>query len=93
MNISISNLGYRVTEESLSATFATHGAVCSTTLERDGQGGHSRALVVMHDAREGAAAIQRLNGSIMDGRIIRAEEVAGRSELPCEHPVAYRSGR
>lgn len=95
MIISISNLGYRVTEESLNATFATHGTVSSTTLTRDEHTGHSRgrAIVVMHDARERAAAIQRINGSIMDGRIVRAEEVAERHTQPEEHPAANPNGR
>lgn len=95
MIISISNLGYRVTEESLSATFATHGTVSSTTLVRDEHTGHSRgmAIVVMHDGRERAAAIQRINGSIMDGCIVRAEEMVEHRKVPAEHPAANRRAR
>ena len=82
MIISVSNLGYRVTEASLDATFAAHGTVSSTTLVRDEQTGHSLALVVMPDAGERAAAIQRIHGSILDGRPVRAEEVTE------DHPAA-----
>jgi RNA recognition motif-containing protein len=95
MNIFISNLGYRVTEESLNATFATHGTVCSTTLVTDAHTGHAEgtAIVVMRDATERAAAIQRIDGSIIDGRMIRAIEAVGSEELPRWHPAAQQPAR
>ena len=76
MNIYISNLGHRITDESLMAVFAAHGTVHATTIVMDTLTGRSRGFAYVHmpDASEAAAAIQRINNSIMDGRTIRAEE-------------------
>lgn len=76
MNIYISNLGHQVTDESLRATFAAHGTVHATTIMMDTLTGRSRgfAYVSMPHTAEAAAAIQRINDSIIDGRKIRAEE-------------------
>lgn len=95
MNIYVSNLGHRVTEESLAATFATHGTVYSTIMAMDTRTGYTRgfAFVVMPDATEGTAAIQRINDSIIDGRLIRVEEAIEPRDLPHVHPAAHPTGR
>jgi RNA recognition motif-containing protein len=72
MKIYISNLGDQVTEESLTATFATYGKVSSANVATQDQRGF--ALVEMPDATEAAIAMSQINGSIIDGRAIIAEE-------------------
>ena len=83
MNIYISNLGDRITDESLDATFSTYGTVTSTTVVRDGFNGYPRgvAYVEMPNEAEAIKAIQRLNGSIIDGRFIEVAEARPRSEV------------
>lgn len=91
MNIYISNLGNRVTEESLNATFSAYGTVNATTIVMDALTGRSRgfAYVDMPVAIEATIAIQRINGSIIDGRLIRAEEAIGSKDFMRPYPAAH----
>ena len=72
MNIYVSNLGGKVTSESLRAVFATYGQVLSTILVRDELTGLSKgiAFIEMGKKSEAVVAMERLNGSILDGRAI-----------------------
>jgi RNA recognition motif-containing protein len=73
MNILISNLGNRITSESLGIVFATYGEVRSARIlnkESAVQAG-SVALIEMPNEREAMNAIGRLNGSILDGQTIK----------------------
>jgi RNA recognition motif-containing protein len=72
MVIYISNLGKKVTVDSLELLFATHGNVSSTKLLSNKiSGGHNgEALVEMTHGHEAHHAIYKLNGSIIDGHIM-----------------------
>jgi RNA recognition motif-containing protein len=72
MVIYISNLGKKVTVDSLELLFATHGNVSSTELLiNKTSGGHNgEALVEMTHGHEAQHAIYKLNGSIIDGHIM-----------------------
>ncbi|HEU4471827.1 MAG TPA: RNA-binding protein [Flavisolibacter sp.] len=68
MNIDVSNLGDKITGDSLSAIFATYGNVSSADILKDTPGG--AALIVMPDEKQAAKAIARLHGSIIDGKAL-----------------------
>lgn len=72
MVIYISNLGKKVTVDSLELLFATHGIVSSTKLLTSKiSGGHNgEAQVEMTHGHEAQHAIYKLNGSIIDGHIM-----------------------
>lgn len=75
MNIYISNLGDKVTNESLRAVFATYGEVSSSRLTSHQLAGYREgALIEMPKKSEALAAIAGLNGSILDGRAISVAE-------------------
>jgi RNA recognition motif-containing protein len=72
MVIYISNLGKKVTADSLELLFATHGIVSSTTLLSSKLNGglNGEALVEMTHGHEAQHATYKLNGSIIDGHIM-----------------------
>ena len=72
MQISISNLGQQITDDSLNALFATHGTVDRATIDTDRGTGRSNGngRVDMPDAGEAATAIKKLNGCIINGRAV-----------------------
>lgn len=82
MNLYVSNLGDQITEESLGAIFATHGAVSSSTIVKDEDTGASKgfAYINMPDDTEASKAMEKLNGMVVNGRnvsVIEAREGAG----------------
>ena len=72
MVIYISNLGKKVTADSLELLFATHGIVSSTRLLTSNLSGrpNGEALVEMAHGHEAQHAIFKLNGSIIDGHVL-----------------------
>lgn len=82
MNIYITNLGERITDESLDATFSTYGTVSSSRILRDQDTDQLKtmAIVEMPNEQEAMRAIQRLNGSIIDGRAIEVRDSAIRAD-------------
>ena len=90
MNIYVSNLGHRITDESLEAAFATYGAVHSSKVMMDGFTGFSRGFgyVDMPNESEAAAAILKINGCIIDGQVIAAAE----AQPKFVHKGSYRVG-
>lgn len=76
MNLYVSNLGDQITDESLRAIFATHGAVNSSEIVKDRFNGYSRgfAFVEMPNDAEALKAIKRINGSVVNGRSVSVEE-------------------
>jgi RNA recognition motif-containing protein len=91
MTIYVSNLGDKITEESLDAIFSTYGSVASCRIVLDGFTGYSRgfAFIDMPDEDEAAAAISRINGSVVNGTEIHAEQA--RQEP--QHRGSYAIGR
>ncbi len=76
MNIYISNLGDRITDESLRAVFATHGKVSSSKVIMDERTGFSKsvAFIEMPNIAEATTAISKINGCIIDGCAIAVKE-------------------
>jgi RNA recognition motif-containing protein len=72
MQISISNLGHQITDDSLNALFATHGTVETASVDTDNGTGQKNGSgrVDMPDAGEAAAAIRKLDGCIINGRAV-----------------------
>ncbi len=82
MNIYVSNLGYNVTDESLKAMFAPHGAVSSAKVIMDKVSGQSRGFgfVEMSDDAAAQKAMTELNGAMADGRAIKLSEARPKTE-------------
>jgi RNA recognition motif-containing protein len=72
----IGNLPYSVTEEHLAAKFAECGRVESAKLITDRQTGQSKGFgfVEMSSDSEAQAAIDKFNGTNLDGRPMRVNE-------------------
>ena len=70
MNIYVSNLGFHVGDEDLKGLFAAYGEVTSAKVVFDRETNKSRGFgfVEMPDNAEGETAIQKLNGSLVQGR-------------------------
>jgi len=70
MNIYVSNLGFHVGNEDLKGFFAAHGEVTSAKVVFDRETDKSRGFgfVEMPNDTEAEAAIQKLNGSVIQGR-------------------------
>ncbi|MCT6869848.1 MULTISPECIES: RNA recognition motif domain-containing protein [Apibacter] len=83
MNIFISNLNYRLTNEDLHDLFSEYGEVESAKIIQDRETGRSRGFgfVEMADA-EAKTAIQELNQKEFDGKVINVSEARPRDEKP-----------
>ena len=70
MNIYVSNLGFHVGNEDLKGFFAAYGEVTSAKVVFDRETDKSRGFgfVEMPNDTEAEAAIQKLNGSVIQGR-------------------------
>lgn len=82
MNIYVSNLNFKLQDEDLKQVFAGFGEVSSAKVIRDNQSGRSRGFgfVEMPNDDEGRAAIEKLNGTDVDGRSIVVNEARPRTE-------------
>lgn len=82
MNLYVSNLGDKITDESLRAIFATHGEIRSSKIIKDRFTGDSRgfAFIDMPDDSQAQAAIAKINGTIVDGRDLSVKEARPRAE-------------
>jgi RNA recognition motif-containing protein len=78
MNLYVSNLGDQITDESLRAVFATYGEVRSSTISKDDAAGDPGrfGFVEMPDEMQAQNAINRLNGTIVNGRFVSVKEAA-----------------
>jgi len=70
MNIYVSNLGFHVGDEDLKGLFAAYGEVSSAKVVIDRETNKSRGFgfVEMPNTAEGETAIEKLNGSVIQGR-------------------------
>jgi len=73
MNIAVSNLGEKVTEESLHAVFATYGKVKSSKVLPGNGETTAMAILEMPDEAEALTAIKKINGSIIGGSAITVQ--------------------
>ncbi|MEI7480854.1 MAG: RNA-binding protein [Elusimicrobiota bacterium] len=74
--IYVGGLPFSANDEQLSAVFAAHGAVTSAKVITDKFSGQSRGFgfVEMSNDEEAMAAIEKLNGSDMEGRKLTVNE-------------------
>jgi RNA recognition motif-containing protein len=74
--IYVGNLPYSATDQSLSDTFAIHGSVTSARIIMDRDTGRSKGFgfVEMSEESDTHNAIQKLNGTSMDGRALNVSE-------------------
>jgi RNA recognition motif-containing protein len=78
----VGNLSYRTEQESLRSLFSQFGEVVSATVLTDRDTGRSRGFgfVEMADQSGANAAIQGLNGTEFEGRMLKVNEARERSE-------------
>ncbi len=76
----VGNLPYSVTSERLSEAFSQFGNVTSSKVIVDRETGRSRgfAFLEMETDDQGAAAMQAMNGALLDGRSIAVREAVER---------------
>jgi len=72
MNIFVAKLNFKTSKEQVEAAFAKFGQVTSVNIVRDKDTGRSKGFgfVEMPNDDEGRAAIQNLNETELDGRVI-----------------------
>lgn len=82
MNLYVSNLGDQITDESLRAIFATHGEVNSSKIIKDHITGISRGFgfIEMPNDSEAHSAMERINGTVVNGRNVSVKEARPRTE-------------
>lgn len=82
MNIFVSNISFKVREQSLSELFSQYGEVASVRIIKDKETRRSKGygFVEMPNDNEGNAAINALNGSSHYERNIVVAEAKGRRE-------------
>jgi RNA recognition motif-containing protein len=82
MNIYVSNLGYSVNELELKNLFAKFGEVFSAKVIMDKYSNRSKGFgfVEMRDNTAAEKAIKELDGTMVDGRPIKANEAKPREE-------------
>jgi RNA recognition motif-containing protein len=76
MNIYVANLHYRLNDEDLQQIFSEFGQVTSAKIIKDHESGRSRGFgfVEMPNEEEGALAMERLNGSEVEGKQLMVNE-------------------
>ena len=76
MRIYVGNLSYSTTEESLRQAFEKHGAVDEVSIVTDRDTGRSRGFgfVEMGNDEEARQAIETLNETELDGRVLTVNE-------------------
>ena len=94
MRIYVGNLSYNTEEGGLESAFSAFGTVTSASVVRDRETGRSRGFgfVEMGSDDEGAAAINGLNGSDVDGRTLTVNEARPRAAGGGDRG-GYRTGR
>ena len=77
----VGNLSYSTTDESLRAAFSAHGEVVSANVMVDRETGRSRGFgfVELSSDTEARAAIEAMNGSMLDGRALTVNEARERT--------------
>jgi RNA recognition motif-containing protein len=82
MRIYAGNLSYDVTEDALKQQFAAYGEVTSVSIPIDRDSGRPKGFgfVDMPKQAEAEAAIQALNGKMIEGRALTVNEARPRTE-------------
>ncbi len=78
MKINVSNLGNHITDASLDAIFSTYGEVTFSQVILDNSTGNSSGIgsVEMPNNKEAFHAISKINGAVINGKLIEAKESA-----------------
>jgi RNA recognition motif-containing protein len=78
----VGNLAFSTTEEAIRNAFAEFGEVVEAKLMLERETGRSRgfAFVQMATAEAAKAAIEQMNGALLDGRPLRVNEAEQRPE-------------
>lgn len=81
-NIFVGNLTVNTTEQSLRTAFEAFGQVLTVEVVTDRDSGVPRgfAFIEMSSDAEAQAAIAALNGSTIDGRVLRVNEARAKPE-------------
>ena len=84
MNIYVSNLGFHVGNEDLKGFFTAYGEVTSAKVVVDRETNKSRGFgfVEMPNTEEGEVAIQKLNGSVIQGRSMNVNIARPKEDRP-----------
>ena len=95
MNLYVSNLGEKTTNETLKAAFVAHGEVSSAEIIKDHFTGYSRgfAFVEMPNVAEANAAISQVHGSTIDGQTVSVKEAKPKTEHKGSYPARDKSRR
>ncbi|MCB1190715.1 MAG: RNA-binding protein [Leptospiraceae bacterium] len=82
MNIYVGNLSHSTTEDTLSKSFGNYGTVDSVKIITDKYSGQPRgfAFVEMSNKSESRKAIQELNETELDGRMVKVNEAKPRED-------------
>ena len=82
MKLYVGNLAFETSRTELQNLFATAGTVESVSLIEDRETGRSRGFgfVEMSTKEEGAAAIQKFNGTDLGGRALNVNEAKPRED-------------
>jgi len=82
MNIFVGNLDYTTSVNAIRKRFESFGNVTSVKIVMDRETGRSRgfAFVEMSNDAEARAAIRALNGSDIDGRVMKVSEARARTD-------------
>lgn len=80
----VGSLAWATTDDTMAAHFATCGTVSSAKVIVDRDSGRSKGFgfVEMDDDKEADAAIEKLNGSELDGRTIAVNEARPQEDRP-----------
>jgi cold-inducible RNA-binding protein len=80
MKLYVGNLSFDTSSNELQTLFATTGTVESVSLIEDRETGRSRGFgfIEMSTKEEGAAAIQKFNGTDVGGRSLKVNEAKAR---------------
>ncbi len=80
MNIYVGNLNFKVNEDSLKEVFEEFGAVNSAKIITDKYSGRSKGFgfIEMEDQSDATAAIEALNGKVLEGRDMVVNEAKPR---------------
>jgi RNA recognition motif-containing protein len=82
VNIYVGNISWGASDLDLSDAFAEYGEVSSAVIIKDRETGRSRGFgfVEMANDDEGQAAIDALNGFMMDGRPLKVNQARPREQ-------------
>jgi len=94
MNIYVSNLDYKITEQDLKKLFSEYGEVSSVKVITDYNTGYSRgfAFIEMPNDAEAQKAIEKVNGAPLNNRELSVQVARPKEERPRRDTYPERDG-